>query len=579
MTEPMRTPSAWPVVAAGIAFALAAGVGGGYLLAISEPEGSAAPPVSETERNAALERAKRDAQALLGPDGMARASSSGKKEQLPDSPALCADLAAAYRRHGRYDMARRLLATAVKQEPVAARQGQYCMDLATLAVEEEDGESAQAWFRRALETAGDTDARERYYLAMAAACERAGNLAEGRRILQEALEDASTPAARDRFLRMLVAAHRRAGKLSAFVAPYEAKLEADPEDRISLGMLALVYWDVQHDGQKAGPVLAKQQALSTSDAAREKYGIAAGQAYLLTSTPEAGLAPLKIALAATEGDPARHSRVLRLYGEVCRKAGRLDEAYDAFDAALKAAVDPAAGDWCRRQILEIEEERGGLSDLAEKYRKHLAENRSDPVALRWLAEILARIGGEEREEAVTLLRQAISMRPRDTHLRLQLAELFASMENPRAAAETLKTVLSLDSAQRQALAGRIAELLTAAGDKEDAHNWAKTAASLRAEDPQAALRLARLSLINGRREEADAAVASALTLAAPGIDRARIRLAAARLYRQNGAGDRSEAILREILAAPPSKDIAARAKADLIDQYRSENRLDTLKLP
>jgi tetratricopeptide (TPR) repeat protein len=143
--------------------------------------------------------------------------------------------------------------------------------------------------------------------------------------------------------------------------------------------------------------------------------------------------------------------VYRHLGEALITAGRLGEAEDAFNQAVKVNPNDATA---LASLAGLYLERGANREIALSLARRARElEPQDSRYLRVLAQALAAL--DRREEAALLLRQGVAEHPGDAFLALQLARVEVARGQRDAAREEYRRALSLEpnlQAAREGLA-------------------------------------------------------------------------------------------------------------------------------
>lgn len=262
-------------------------------------------------------------------------------------------------------------------------------------------------------------------------------------------------------------------------------------------------------------------------------------------------------------EPAQRRLSLVLRGQVLLAQNRLDDALEAFGAALQ--IDPKSEVALYGKTIALEQ-MGRLDEALNNIRVILKLNpRSMPAYLKW-AEIAARRNDDGHVRSA--LGAAIKSAPGDPAPRLAFARYLAGRNDQGGAVKAVESVLNIQPKNTDAL-----ELLgtidLAIGKKSDAVATFRHLAALAPGAPGPEIFLARALFANGDQAGANAALRSAVALgpASAEVRQAEIdmllaekdtsgAIGSAEVYQKANPGTEADLILADTLARAGRQDQA-----------------------
>lgn len=364
-------------------------------------------------------------------------------------------------------------------------------------------------------------------------------------------------------------AYFQAGRLEEAAKAYDQAARLDPKDANIFQNLAAIY-------DKLGRPAERRQALSRLallrpgdlDVVRElarsapaQEAIAAWEKVLeLKSEDEEAIVAL-IKLLQPEGPSAKLARLYRLMtllrpndpvifynlGLTLRALGETEQAEEALNRASELAPNDADILTALLEVQRLENKNEAALATAKK----LAALKPERVELyHFIYQQLNQAG--KLEELEKILSQSVKANPKAGELWKLLALARLNQNNPKAAAEALGQVVTLDPADAETRL-RLAELLEKIGQEKEAVKHYQELVKRKPGDLELNLRLAELLERTGQTGEAIKAYQELVSQAPDNLD---FSLNLARLLEKSGQLKKALACYEEILKRYPDNEAA-----------------------
>jgi tetratricopeptide (TPR) repeat protein len=265
-------------------------------------------------------------------------------------------------------------------------------------------------------------------------------------------------------------------------------------------------------------------------------------------------------------DPVRRATAWRDIGGVREKAGKPDEAMDAYRKALSLT---APGNWLRHDVNErifrLAESRGKLAELEAELAGRAAAAPDDAENWRGLARVRQKLGlGAGVSECFSRL---VRLRPDDVDVRREQASQLLELGAWKDAADALRELVARDPKASKPRF-ELAETLGRLGRRDEALATWKRLATDFASDPGVQLQLARVLEGEGETDLAAAAYAGAVK-AKP--DETKFRRELGEFEFRRGRADEAKAAWRAMAGTRPT---APDAWTELAEVFRQHGMMD-----
>jgi tetratricopeptide (TPR) repeat protein len=493
---------------------------------------------------------------------------------------LLAGLAAIHAQYGDYAKAAGLYASAISSEQNNNLKANYLCSSGEVLLKLNQSDNAKAAFEKAVALAEDAKGKSRMYYRFAAAWKDSGDLTRARESLAGALENTAEDdkAFARMVLRVLVQIYRDSGELDKLVRDYEERVRRNPADELALQVLETVFWEISRDGKRAAPVFLQLAELTADQREKAQNYYQAARAFAAAKEAEKGIGPLEKAIKL-----ANDVESLCLYhlmlGELHAGLEQYAQAREDYQFVVDKSPSQADRDHAADRLFDVYRREGKLDAVIAEYRRRVATNPNEIGSLRrlgmlcWGLERKPEIATEAYEKILTLI-------PADRESIEKLAEINeVGGKYEKSAGYCEKLVQTLGGSQ-PLLYEKLAKLYAKLNRKDVALQWAERIVKEQGDNAGAypTLRLADIKVEIGALEDVDKLYAQAVELARNPMEAEQVRLRAAMGLAAAKMPEKQEDLLRQVIRQAMSKSGVSQAKRMLVELYKSQNRLDQLKL-
>jgi len=277
-----------------------------------------------------------------------------------------------------------------------------------------------------------------------------------------------------------------------------------------------------------------------------------------------GRGKLEAAMAIAEDDRARCRLALSLAAAL-EQEGKADDAAAQYAFVVSHSTEAMERETALSQLISGYEKAGKLGVIVKKYEDALAEDPKDATALQALLVVHTRVKPDPTA-AMSVCRRLAKIRPNDTSVLRELADLQMRGRHAAQALATYKKLLEKDPARKRHYCERISDAYLMTRQHEKAIVWAMKVVETDPKSSRAWMYFADVCVRARRGDEAVGALQSAVAAADTTTERETAQLRLADLLRSRQEEDKAMAIYERLASkaiTPHVKQRAARMLSPL----------------
>lgn len=327
--------------------------------------------------------------------------------------------------------------------------------------------------------------------------------------------------------------------------------------------------------EATGAAYAKASEMAKNPTLKSRILAEWGQWLVKNGKSEEGVKRMREAFEATKDNRAKCRQALSL-ARALEKARKPEEAATLYEYVMANAEDKWLKSQAQRQYFSAYKRAGKLKELVKRYTDRLVKNPKDEAALQALFYINTRLVSKPKE-AMKYGEQLAKLKPGDTQVTRQLADLYLRSGASDKAVSLFEFLAKADPKQSRYYYGRIVDAYLKKKQNDKALEWAKRLLEQDKKSSYAWSRLGSTYMRAGKNAEAVDAMKEAVKVAKTDYERESHMLQLAGVYTRLKKDHDAILLYGKLAETAKSQFVKKRAKRELFMLYERKGLLDKVQ--